>query len=160
MTDHQKLALVVIILTLTSFATGRWTAPVHIEIKTVEVEKKSETQATDVDKDARVETTVTEETKPDGTKTVITQKVVENNVNKETEVTKTDENVKNSSQITESGSKSKVTISALAGFKPSDLTSGPSYGMSVTRPILGPITLGLFGLTNPGVYGVSVGLTF
>jgi len=35
----------------------------------------------------------------------------------------------------------------------------PTFGGSVTKPILGPVTMGLWALSN-GNAGVSVGLTF
>lgn len=51
-----------------------------------------------------------------------------------------------------------TNISALTALDvPSSLT--PVYGISVTREVLGPITVGAFGLTN-GTVGVSVGVTF
>lgn len=51
-----------------------------------------------------------------------------------------------------------INISALAGL---DTGRGfvPTYGISASKELIGPITVGAFGLTN-GTIGVSVGLNF
>lgn len=51
--------------------------------------------------------------------------------------------------------RSKLAISALAG---TDL-SKPIYGAAVSKEVLGPITIGIFGLSNAS-FGASVGLNF
>jgi len=51
-------------------------------------------------------------------------------------------------------------VSALAGYdfsKPKDLV--PIYGVSVSKQVLGPWSIGAFGLTN-GIIGLSIGVTF
>jgi len=51
-------------------------------------------------------------------------------------------------------------VSALAGYdfsKPKDLV--PIYGVSVSKQVLGPFTVGAYGLTN-GIIGLSIGVTF
>jgi hypothetical protein len=56
--------------------------------------------------------------------------------------------------------KSKINISAMAGydiFHPS--LEGPTYGLVVSKEFVGPITLGVFGLTN-GTVGVTAGISF
>ena len=52
----------------------------------------------------------------------------------------------------------KINISALAGV---DLNNRfiPTYGVSATKQIFGPISVGAFGLTN-GVVGLSLGVNF
>lgn len=54
---------------------------------------------------------------------------------------------------------SKLNISALIA---NDFSRGllvPTYGVSIQKEFIGPLTLGAFGLTN-GVVGLSVGLNF
>ncbi len=73
--------------------------------------------------------------------------------------TKTKINEKNETKAVKSNG-SGVTVSALGGYdfsKPKALT--PLYGVSVTKQVLGPITIGAFGLTN-GVLGLSLGYSF
>lgn len=160
MTTKSKIIIASIAL-LTSYAFGRWSAPekVKIETKIVEVEKKTETSKTDTDRNKHKETTVTETTRPDGTKETTTKTVEDTQTDRKTNTSKTDDTT-----ITESKSKevtyssSKVTVSALAGVNV--LKGGlPDYGASLTKPILGPITVGAFAFQS-GMVGCSLGLTF
>ena len=141
------LALVV------AFAFGRWSAPEKIKIQTVEVEKKTDDKTAAVD-DHKI-TTITETDKPDGTKTKTT--VIADQKSTNTTDKSTDDTTKTMSKEIDK-STSKVTISMLAG---TNITSPTSlmYGASITKPILGPITVGIFGFQN-GTIGTSVGLTF
>ena len=59
-------------------------------------------------------------------------------------------------EVTRGGS--PVTILALAGVSVHNLSS-PIYGVSVSRSLIGPISVGVFGLSS-GVAGVGVGLSF
>ena len=152
MTTKQMLIIGAVAL-LTAFAVGRWSAPEKVKIQTVEVEKKTEDKKIAID-DNKV-TTITETDKPDGTKvkqTIITD-AKKTNVSdkKEDDTTKT-----MTKEIDKSSS--KLTLSLLAGVNVSNPTS-VAYGIAITRPILGPITVGLFGFQT-GVIGASVGLTF
>jgi hypothetical protein len=159
MTDKYKIVLLVVALAA-AFACGRYLTPekVRTETETVEVEKKVYVHDAVTDQMRHKKTTVVEVSKPDGSKEKTTV------ISDDTETSKT-EHDGSSSESTKIGSStsettkgsSRVTISALAAFD-SRFTS-PNYGASVTRPVLGPITLGLFALT-PGIYGASVGLTF
>lgn len=147
---RNKIILAIIAL-LAAFAFGRFSAPETI--KTVEVEKK--TADTVIDKDKHKDTIVIEVIKPDGTKTITTQikEDTKTNIDKHIEMDK-------SKTTEETRSSSKVTIQALAGANVTHLTSDPLvYGGSISKPILGPVTLGAFGLSN-GVAGFSMGLTF
>lgn len=139
---------------LASFAFGRYS------VKTVTTQVV-QTQKTDikVNQDSKVDdnktTTIT--VKPDGTKTtVITD-------NKKTD-TKTDSNtqsVTDTKSTTTSGSNSggsSFILSASAGI---DITS-PShlvYGLEASNKLIGPIRIGVFGMTN-GLLGASLGLQF
>lgn len=57
-----------------------------------------------------------------------------------------------------SAPKPNLNVSALAGV---DVTSkfAPVYGVHVTKQVLGPVTVGAYGLTT-GIVGVSLGVTF
>jgi hypothetical protein len=51
-----------------------------------------------------------------------------------------------------------LNVSALAGLD-AEHSFKPAYGISVTKQVLGPLSVGAFGLTN-GVMGVSLGISF
>lgn len=63
------------------------------------------------------------------------------------------------SSITVKTPGSKANISLLAGTDLSERPLAPVFGVSITKEVLGPISVGIFGLNN-GVAGVSVGLSF
>lgn len=133
--------LIVLVLLVGAFAAGRYTSPTKIEtkIQTVEVEKIKKNE----------DTVIVEKITPDGTKTTQTHIVStteENNHIKE-----------NFDTVTESKHPA-TTISLLGGL---DINNSvhPVYGLSASRNILGPISMGIFGLSN-GTVGLSVGLNF
>lgn len=75
-------------------------------------------------------------------------------------LTKETENKDVQSSTTVTASKSKINVSAMVQydiFHPS--FSGPAYGLSVSKEVLGPITVGAYGLTN-GTIGITVGVDF
>ncbi len=161
MTTKQKCVIAAGALAA-SFAAGRYTLPekVRIETKIVEVEKKTEKTKTDLDRDKHKETKVTETTNPDGTKTTTTTTVEDTKTEKKTDTAKTDNTQKTDTTVKEvTNALSKVYISALAGIPISLDSVRPIYGASVTKPVIGPITIGVWGLTLPAV-GLSVGLSF
>jgi hypothetical protein len=86
--------------------------------------------------------TVVRTVKPDGT--VTEEKVVTD----KSKIVKED-------QLKLNVGRSKLSLSALAG---TDLRS-PVYGAHVSKEILGPVSVGIFGLTN-GTFGASIGLNF
>lgn len=140
-----------------AFAAGRWTGPVTVktEIKTVEVEKKTDDKQTNTDDHKKA--TIVETTKPDGTKTKTT--TITDDRDSKTDDESTDNLNKTTDQTKEiTKSKSPLSISLLAA---ANITAPgtPIYGLAIQRPILGPITLGIFGLSDKTA-GVSIGLTF
>jgi len=149
----KQIVIISIVVIAAAFAFGRWSAPEHVKIQTVEVEKKTDDKKVVVDDNKK--TTITETDKPDGTKTKVT--VITDNKNSKSEDKSTDDTTKTVSKEIDKSS-SKVTISMLAGASLTKLGT-PIYGGAISRPILGPITVGVFGFQN-GVAGVSVGLTF
>jgi hypothetical protein len=156
---RNKIILAVILL-LGAFAAGRWLAPTKVvtEIKTVEVEKKTEATDTSKEKIKKTTTTVTE--RPDGTKETKTTVTEDIKSDKKTKETDESSRTKDESKTVERTG-DKVTISLLGGIRLGEIADSGAivYGASITKPILGPLTVGIFGLTN-GVVGCSVGITF
>ena len=117
---------------------------------------KGKDQPKEVDKttavtDAKVtkkKTTTVVTKKPDGTTST------------ETSVTETNGATKTTKGETRkvAATERKNAINALVGV---DIGKAfvPVYGVSYTREVLGPVTLGAYGLTN-GTIGVSIGVNF
>lgn len=80
----------------------------------------------------------------------------------ETTTTTTDHSVKTETDNKTSvvAKKATTNISALIGNDFSRSGILPLYGVSVSKEILGPVTLGVFGLITNGVIGLSVGVNF
>lgn len=124
------------------FATGYATGKTHAASSTVEDTTKFASDAKTVKKSTAVAVTKS----PDGTvKTVTT-------------TTETTGDTKTTSAESKTVPAKKTFIQALAGV---DLSRSftPTYGIAVSREVLGPITLGAYGLTS-GVVGVTVGVSF
>lgn len=153
MATKYKVILTILALA-TAFATGRYTVPTKVvtEIKTVEVDKKDQHQ--DQKQDDHKKTTIVEA--PDGTKTTTV-------TDDSSTDTKTDTKTVDSSSSDTYKSVTKesaVTVMGLVGANASFSDLGtPVYGLSVTKPVLGPITIGVWGLSSK-VGGLAVGLTF
>lgn len=112
----------------------------------------TETKVVTVEKEVQVDThktTVTVE-KSDGTKTTTT---VDNSVVNTTQDTQSTDNKTVKTNI----SKNVLNLSALAGYSFSTLS--PVYGLEVSKNLLGPITSGLWAMTNRSC-GLSIGLNF
>jgi len=161
LTTRNKV-IIVVIYTAVVAATGAYLVPTKtkIETKIVEVEKKVDTKAEDAASKTHKVTTIVVVTKPDGEKNSTTTISYDNSKDTKTNSKDVDTDVKQSDTLKEvTRGDSKVTISALGGV---DFSRGAPivvYGASVTKPILGPIACGVWGLTN-GVVGASIGLTF
>lgn len=54
--------------------------------------------------------------------------------------------------------KTNVSLLIVKDYSKHD-NSGPEYGVSMTREVLGPVTIGVFGLTNKTI-GISIGYNF
>jgi hypothetical protein len=161
MSPKSKIILVVITV-VTAYAFGRFSAPekVKIETKIVTVEKKVKDTDTTVDKNRHKKVVIVEETKPDGTKTkttTITDDTTTKSDRKTKETDKIAQKEKTSKEVISSSA--KLTVSAMAGVN-LGLTNNPLvYGASVSKTILGPISLGAFYLT-PSIVGATIGLSF
>jgi FtsZ-interacting cell division protein ZipA len=152
MTTKQILIVGAIAL-VAAFAVGRWSAPDKVKIQTVEVDKKTDDKK--VASDDHKVTTITETDEPNGTK--IKKTIISDVKAVQVEDKKTDDLTKTETKEIDKSS-SKVTISLLAGVNITSPTT-PTYGLSITKPILGPLTVGVFGFQN-GLAGASIGLTF
>lgn len=164
--ETKYKVILTIVAVATVFAIGRYTAPekIRIEKQIIEVEKKTENKNTDKNQDKHTKTIIVEVTKPDGTKETTTTITDDTKTDTKTNVTRTDDTNKSEIDIKEViRNHSVVTINALTGtsfsISPTP-TMGPAiFGAHITKSILGPITVGGWGLSN-GTGGVSVGLTF
>lgn len=142
-----------IMICVTVFAFGRYTAPVVIKTETVEVEKKTESSSSDLDK--HKETTKKEVVNADGSKETTTTTTEDTSHHKDKKET---DSASKSDKTEIVKAKDSVTISALGAV----IISAPTtmyYGLQVSKPMLGPIVVGAFAFTD-GRAGVSVGLQF
>ena len=161
--ETKTKVTIVVVYSVVLLAAGYYAAPekTKIETKIVEVEKKTQEKTVDESKDTHKETTTVETVNPDGSKTTTTTTVEDTKTDKKTDSSTSTEVAKaeqQSKEVTKSGR--KVNLSALVGTNivdgfPSNLT--PVYGAHLTTGIVGPVTCGLFALSN-GTAGVSVGL--
>lgn len=138
MTTRTKYLLVTLAV-VTAFAAGRWTNGVSKtsdKIDTTTKTKETNHRVTVITKDPSGKETTT-----------ITEDIVIKEKEKKNEV----------KTVTVAPKHSSLNISALVGT--SIHTLQPVYGASISKEILGPVTIGAFGLTN-GTAGVSVGLNF
>lgn len=139
--SNRTIIIVAILSLLASFATGYYLAPdkIKTETRTVEVEKiviqvKHEVKTVTV--------------KPDGSSTTTT--VTDTNTHSNTD--------SNSSTISKDIpiNKNTLSISALVGT--TGIPFGTQvYGLSVSRNFIGPIRLGIFGMSDK-TFGFSLGL--
>lgn len=144
MMDRQKVFVSSFALAL-AFATGRYTNTKP----SISLSEKTTVQR-DTVKNTQTHKTVVTTKAPDGTiKTVAT-------IDTNTEAENKTQDV--SSTKLEQKSAPKLNVSALAGVETTK-SFAPVYGLSVSKEILGPVIVGLFGMTN-GTVGVSLGLEF
>lgn len=161
LTRTHKIIIVSVAI-VGSFALGRWATPerIKIETKTVEIERKTEDNKSKEIEKKNIKIITKEETRADGTKTITTTTQDESTTETLKHDISIDEINKSTDTIKEvTNSSSKTTISLMAGADVTNIAGGISYGLSVSRPILGPLTIGAFGMSNK-TGGVSVGITF
>lgn len=138
---ETKTKIIVFTVSLVAaFAAGRYAAPTKVVTETKIVEVETTKRKKDI--------IIHEITRPDGTK--------EKNTEIKERETKNDR-ISSDETRTITRASDKVTILGLAGV---DFTSpGSKYGASISKPIIGPVTIGAFYLT-PGMVGLGLGLTF
>lgn len=153
MSTATKVIIAAVAL-LTSFAAGRWLAPETIKTVKEIVKVKEKQKVKIVEKEVHRVTTITEY--PDGKKVTVIEDNSKQTSNTDTS-THTDTKSKETSEITRGTS--KVTISALGGISLLNNPLVTVWGVSVTKPVFGPVAIGLWGLNN-NTFGSSLGLTF
>lgn len=129
---------ILIVLLLTAFAIGRRS------VESVSGNKQ-ETIAVQQVQDVETKRTTTTVKKPNGEVKTVT-------VSDTVSTTKSDSSTKSS--VT---TKKSLNVSLFGGYNL--YTPKPIYGLSVTKQVFGPVTVGAWGLNN-GTLGVSVGLEF
>lgn len=149
MTLKAKLVLCFAALAI-AFAGGRYSVS-GTDVKTTEHTTTDTTKQ--VDRDTHTDTTTVVE--EDGTgKKKTTTTVVQDTTTK----SKTDEVIKDDkTSVATPAKRNTLNVSTLASVGLNNFV--PVYGLSVTKEVLGPITVGAFGLTS-GVVGISLGLNF
>jgi len=156
-----KIIISIIVVT-TAFAAGRYMTPekVKIETKIVEVNNKTTDKETGVKVSKRKTTTTKTVKRPDGTTettVTVTDGVSKEKENKDKEVVTKEKETDSKKEVTSASD--KVTISVLGGVS---LTKpGTVYGASISKPVLGPVAIGIWGLTGAeSSCGASVGISF
>lgn len=144
------------------FAAGRYSAPTRVitETKIVTVEKKVTDTKTKTDIDQHKKTEIVTIRHPDGTVETHTIITDDRQIAKGTD-TKTKEETSKSSDTKKEVVRSSdpVTIALLAGTKlPLGPLSQPVYGVCVSKPVLGPIAVGVWGM-NDRTVGLSLGIS-
>lgn len=162
---NLKYKVIIVVVALSgAYATGRWASPTKIitEIKTVEVEKKTDKTVADSKHENHKKIIIIRVEKPDGEKTTtttMTDDTKADNITTNTQVDTANKQIDNKHE--EDHPEPKTTIAALAGVNTRNASI--QYGVSVYRPVLGPLGIGIFGLGNSSsgiTAGASVGLTF
>lgn len=137
---------------LVSFAVGRFSVgkpEIKTDVAIVQKDKSDEA------KDTHITTTTKEITDATGKKevdTTTTTDIVSH-------IQKTDTSTEQVLTDIIPAKVGTLNISMLGGVDTKGVGNPFVYGASVTKQILGPISLGVFGLTN-GTAGVSVGISF
>lgn len=167
---NKTYAIIALVLLATAFAFGRYTVPetVRTETKIEYIEKKTtetdEKKNTKLDTNRHTVTTKTEEVRPDGTKLITTKTEEVENKFRETERTtsikeQVDKQLNEERLKLVESARDRVTISALAGVTVTNLAQPIVFGGHISKPLLGPITVGVWGLSN-ATAGASLGLQF
>lgn len=159
---NKKQIIVYSVIILTSFAVGRYTVPakVKIETKVVEVEKKTTNENKQDKRNTHTETVKTEIKKSDGTDTITTKTTSDTKSIDDTKVIINDQKSTNiDSTKTITSSSSTINLSLLGGASLLHPDQGFLIGGSISTKLIGPSTIGLWGLNN-GTAGLSLGLNF
>lgn len=140
MKKRYKMLIIVSLIGL-AFILGRYSVQTDIE--------KDKTKQTNTDTKTNKKTKTIVNKNKDGSSTEVT--VID-------ETTETKKETNSSSSVVITKNKSKFSVSALVGAN-SIRNIKPIYGVSVSKEIFGPITIGAWGLDNKTL-GVSVGINF
>lgn len=157
-----KVRIIVSVAALvTAFAVGRYTVPVKLKIETkiVEVEKKTEKVDEKKNKDVHKEVTRQEVILKDGSRTITTKEITDIKDKGKIDSTSKDSVVKTEEHTKEVVRETSPTTIMIVGQ--SNLFSGNSgsmdFGISVSKPVLGPICIGIQAFKS-GTVGAGIGL--
>lgn len=144
--NYKVIALLLGVVAALSYCVGRYMTPPDVKIET-KIQKV-------IEKDEKIRRVIVFVEKPDGSKETTVTEDRETSTN--TNVTK--------EKIKEVYSRKKpLNISILGGAQPhlfKGISLGPIvYGASISKEVLGPITIGAFGLSDL-TFGVSLGWNF
>ena len=157
MTIQVKEILAGVVVVIAAFAIGRYTGPEKVKIITKTVTIATDTKTDDETTQDHKKVTIIEITKPDGTDTKTTTVVDDtDSQDKSVDTSKTTTDESQTTEITKGSP--KILVSALAARNLSNFAT-PIYGGMVSKSILGPVTIGAFGLSDKTV-GLSLGLMF
>lgn len=162
--DLKYKVIIVVVALGGAYAAGRWASPTKVitEIKTVEVEKKTDKTVADSKHENHKKIVIVKTEKPDGEKTTTTTMTDDTKVDSSTTNVQIDTaNKQTDNKHEEDHPEPKTTVAAMAGVSTKDASI--QYGAQIYRPVFGPFGIGLFGLgsVNSGITaGASVGLTF
>lgn len=133
---------------LIGYGFGRYVQPAKIQIQEKTVEKEK------IEVDHNTVTETHEEKKPDGT--IVTDTTV-----KDLDVDKTQITDTSTTKETITNSKPQWRVQGLIGLSPSTVLA-PTYGLGIERRIVGPISAGAWGTTNPNnnTVGISLSVEF
>lgn len=157
LTLRTKVILVVVYTAVVA-ASAYYFAPQKVQIVEKEVKVEVEKKDTDVTKKGHVDTVTKIKKNKDGSTVTVIHEVQDDKTSVEVKDDKTETDSKDKSTTIEK-SKGVTNLSVLSGINVSQPGNPILYGASVNRSILGPITIGLWGLSN-GTCGASVGLNF
>lgn len=144
MTSIKTKIIMSVVALLVAFSFGRYSAPTVPDVKT-DIKTNTDKQT---NTETKKTTTITEDPKGNKVTTINEDTTTQTKKNTDTQL----------DQTVTAPKKSIINISALAGL---DTGRGfiPTYGISANKELIGPITVGAFGLTN-GTIGLSIGLNF
>ena len=143
---------------------GRYSAPVKIktEVKTVTVEKVVYKTKTDTKNQKHRKVIIVDNKKPTGEETKTTTITDDDTLTRKTDKDVAKDDTKKA-DITKEVTKESghVTISVLAGTNFTGIpgSGGILYGAQVQRNLIGPVIMGVWGISN-GTGGASLGLQF
>jgi hypothetical protein len=159
--SNKKKIIIGIILAVVIFALGRYSATYSSKTESTKSTADEKKSSEKEEESKKKKQTRKEITRPDGTKEVIIVDEEETKKKKsDTDSSKKSETSTEKKEVV-SGSKSRLTLSVLGGTKLSFSGEAltPVYGGMISKDLIGPINMGLFGLSN-GLAGVSLGVSF
>lgn len=169
LTQDVKYVIIAVVIFIAGLACGRFTTPSKVVTKTEtvtvekEVVKTKEKNVTDTNKNR--ELVVTETVKPDGTKIIEKHYINRDEIHSTSDkvnVATTESKTDTKSSTVTTNEKNDWNLSALVTSSHTDsdmFHESLSYGVHIQRRIIGPFSIGAFGITNK-TYGLSIGASF